>query len=131
DIEGAFPALASTVMLPGYVSSSRQRVRSLPAQRFHQWHRSNFMRMQEVRELFLKLNEIQKRIEAVNHKTSYPFNFLRLFNIDERKMSDILAFLINPLAEHGQGDLYLRKFIQMMGIKLEDIRNVEIRRECQ
>jgi hypothetical protein len=60
--------------------------------------------------IFSKIEEIDNRIKAINQNTSYLFNYLSLFDINENKMSEILSYLLNPKAKHGQGDIYLREF---------------------
>jgi hypothetical protein len=78
--------------------------------------------------LFSKFKEINQRIKTENEKTSYLFNPLTFFEIDENKMSELLAFLLNPKANHGQGDIYLREFCNHFGID-ENFQNVFIETE--
>ncbi|MEN6349274.1 MAG: PD-(D/E)XK nuclease family protein [Syntrophomonas sp.] len=60
--------------------------------------------------LFLKFKEVDLEIRTKNEETSCLFNPLDLFVIDENKISELLAFLLNPNSSHGQGDIYLQEF---------------------
>ena len=39
------------------------------------------------------------------------FTFFHFINLDENRMSDVFAYLLNPDENHGQGDLFLREFL--------------------
>jgi len=67
--------------------------------------------------LFLKFKEIDLEIRTKNEETSYLFNPLDLFAIDENKISELLAFILNPNSSHGQGDIYLKEFYNHFGIE--------------
>jgi hypothetical protein len=66
--------------------------------------------------LFSKFNEIDQTIKKENKESSYLFNPLSFFEIGENKMSELLAFLLNPNANHGQGVIYLQEFCNHFGI---------------
>lgn len=61
-----------------------------------------------------------KRIENERRKfgraNSPWFNPIEFWWIDEKKVAEILAFLLNPSESHEQGDRYLRHFIKKFGL---------------
>lgn len=62
---------------------------------------------------------LPKRIDAqeLNARTSCDFNPLRFFSIGETTHSRILAYLLDPRAQHGQGYIFLQIFLEQIGIK--------------
>jgi len=50
-------------------------------------------------------------------ETSCNFNVLKLFSINEPMHSFLLANILNPNAEHGQGNLFLISFLKKLGIE--------------
>jgi hypothetical protein len=44
------------------------------------------------------------------------FNVFDLIEPDENKLSDVLAFLLNPKGAHGQSDLFLRMLFKRVGL---------------
>jgi hypothetical protein len=86
-------------------------------------HKYESLKINESKNHFLKLfskfEEIDLRIKTENKEKSYLFNPLSFFEIGENKMSELLAFLLNPNASHdghGQGNIYLREFCNLFGI---------------
>ena len=68
---------------------------------------------------FENIFAVNRKIHAhikQNSQESPGFNIFQFFDIGENKMSEILAFLLNPKSLHGQGDLYLREFCHFFGI---------------
>lgn len=61
----------------------------------------------------------RKKISAkrINKETSRDFNLLRLFKIGETMHSLLLANILNPNSEHGQGNLFLLSFLNQIGIE--------------
>lgn len=60
---------------------------------------------------------IKEEAIEYNRKTSCDFNPLKQFVKDnEITHSKILSYLLNPYAEHGQKDLFLRPFLKTIGI---------------
>jgi hypothetical protein len=59
---------------------------------------------------------LKDRIEKENKKYSILFNPLAFFYIGETLHSQILAYLLNPYAEHGQGALFLKTFLNLLKI---------------
>jgi len=73
----------------------------------------------------VKLNEeiltrflvIYKESKERNRQTSCDFNLFRLFKIGETLHSYLLANILDPNSEHGQGNLFLYSFLNKIGIK--------------
>ena len=42
------------------------------------------------------------------------FNLVDIMNPDENKISDIIAELLNPNGKHGQGEIFLKKFLEVL-----------------
>ncbi|MGE8526108.1 PD-(D/E)XK nuclease family protein [Chryseobacterium rhizosphaerae] len=68
--------------------------------------------------------EIQARSKfELEHQTRHAkklagkFNAMRFLNWNENKVSEILAFFLNPKGDHGQGDIYLKLFTEELGLK--------------
>lgn len=53
----------------------------------------------------------------VNEITSCNFNALRFFSINEQLHSKLLEKLLNPKAEHGQGNRFLVEFLKLLEIE--------------
>ncbi len=88
-----------------------------------------------------KYNEIQKKyfanakhliehfpdfidkLKESNRLTSGDFNILRVLGVGETMHSYLIANLLSPLGEHGQGHLFLNIFLDELGI--ERLRNDE------
>ena len=67
-----------------------------------------------------------------NKATASGFNVFEWITPDENKLSDILAALLNPKGDHGQGDLFLQLFFKRLGICLTTaaLRNAKVQREA-
>ncbi len=63
------------------------------------------------------------KAKQVNRATGAAFNSLSLFSIGEVTHSAILAHLLNANADHGQGNLFLRLFLELLGIEAPDSNN--------
>lgn len=60
---------------------------------------------------------IKVKSNAYNRKNSYLYNPLNDIPIKEPIHSKLLAKLLNPNAEHGQSNLFLKTFLNYIGIK--------------
>lgn len=65
------------------------------------------------------LHDVKSKIEAhkkfkatYNKQLAFDFNLFNFFYVGENKLSEILAFFLNPKGSHGQGDVFLRAFIE-------------------
>ena len=45
------------------------------------------------------------------------FTFFYFIDLDENRMSDVFAYLLNPDETHGQGELFLREFLSDVPLK--------------
>ena len=79
------------------------------------------------------LEEAQSII-ARHRETGACFNWIDMLGLerDEQTHSNILAYLLDPLADHGQSDLFIRTFLQEVisfpQIEI-DLKNVVVTRE--
>lgn len=64
--------------------------------------------------------EIEYRVrKKINRYLAMDFNVFFLFPINENTISDIIAFLLDPEASHGQGYLFLKLFLEVLKEKNE------------
>jgi len=63
-------------------------------------------------------NELQINYE--NRKTGKLFNPLSFFGIGETMHSFLLSFLLNPYAEHGHEKLFLKEFLKLLNIEVNE-----------
>ena len=66
-------------------------------------------------------NQLEPRLTAareldreLNHHLAHRFNVFRYLKDDELGLSRVIADLLNPLADHGQGPLFLRLLLDML-----------------
>ncbi len=80
--------------------------------------------IQYTADLVEKFIEVKNQSIKNNKETSCDFNMLSLFNIGETQHSFLLAYFLNPNAEHGQGHLFLNDFLDLLKIeRLSDNEN--------
>lgn len=79
-------------------------------------------KMELVRQQEFKINKI--------HATR--FNVFDIIKPDENKLSDILAGLLDSHGDHGQGDLFLRLFLEQLDLPLDSkiTKNATVQREA-
>lgn len=59
--------------------------------------------------------------ERIDSKEFNVFNLInQIYGIGETKHSRFLAFLLNPVGEHGQGKLFLNEFLCLLNIKIDE-----------
>lgn len=73
--------------------------------------------IQTNNEIIGKFKLIQKEAQFKNKETSCDFNILRLFSINEVMHSFLLANMLNPHSEHGQGNIFLIAFLKKLRIE--------------
>lgn len=78
--------------------------------------------------IFRKIEEIYNEINSTNQATSYLFNYLSFFEINENKMSEILAYLLNPNETHGHGNVYLKQFCSDIE-NIKEFNNIKVETE--
>ena len=66
--------------------------------------------------LLLEFSKISKGRKLKNKQGSCEFNVFSFFKVDEPKHSLLLAFLLNPHESHGQGNLFLKNFLERLNI---------------
>ena len=67
-----------------------------------------------------EFQKIQNESQLKNKETSCDFNILKLFSINEPMHSFLLAKILNPNSEHGQGNLFLTSFLNKLGIEFPE-----------
>lgn len=72
-------------------------------------------------------DKLQYRVDTISHyKKSMDvllagdFNVFDFISPDENRLSDILAFLLNPGAAHGQGNIFLIHFLNILSENTKD-----------
>ena len=90
----------------------------------------------ELRPFFASVSHRAERAEVqqrrLDKRQATGFNVFDLIEPDENKLSDILADLLDPKGSHGQGDLFLRLFIQHLdlGVGAKLTRDAKAHREA-
>jgi hypothetical protein len=74
-----------------------------------------------LNQIFNILSTTRKEKKLLNSETSFLFNFFDFFRVNENKMSEILAFLLDPKSSHGQSGTYFRIFCEHFGLPTMDI----------
>ncbi len=72
-------------------------------------------------ELQNRFRPILEQAREDNRHYSYDFNALSFFAINEPMHSFLIAKLLDPHAEHGQRDLFLKVFLERLGIEKPDM----------
>jgi hypothetical protein len=67
--------------------------------------------------------------EAYEKQLAFDFNIFNFFSVGENKISEILAYFLNPNESHGQGNAFLLKFLEYLKNDLEDEELVSIKCE--
>lgn len=62
----------------------------------------------------IKEDQEEKKKRDLKHASN--FNFMDFFGPGENKISEILAFFLNPDASHGQGDRFLKEFLRVFNV---------------
>ncbi len=73
-------------------------------------------KVKEFNPLLSEFSKISKDRKLKNKKESCDFNVFSFFKVDEPKHSSLLAFLLNPQESHGQGNLFLKSFLERLNI---------------
>lgn len=71
-----------------------------------------------LKEVLSSFSLLLKSYKKENRKKSIGFNVLDFFSIDEKTHSYIIAYLLNPNEDHGQGRLFLNLFLKRLGVLL-------------
>jgi len=79
---------------------------------------SNFQNKSKLNgfeDILFKFQKIKEKENVLSKEQSIRFNVLDFFRIDETLHSRLLGFFLDKNASHGQGDLFLKKFIEKLG----------------
>ena len=67
--------------------------------------------------------------EAYNEQLALDFNVFNFFSVGENKISEILAYFLNPNESHGQSDKFLKEFLSLFFDEEIDCGSIHI--ECE
>jgi hypothetical protein len=90
----------------------------------------------ELKEVFAdvgrNLAQAEKAQRTCDRRRASRFNVFDFIDPDENKLSDVLAFLLDPKGAHGQGDLFLRLFFKQLKLQSDrqQLRIATVRREA-
>lgn len=73
-----------------------------------------------LEEIVEEFPSVAEKANEANRATGIGFNALSFFDIGETKHSFLLAHLLSPYKEHGQGNLFLKKFLELIQIESPD-----------
>ena len=76
------------------------------------------MELENYKHLLSRLGTICKHHKELSRLSGADFNVFKIVKVvhDEVRHSAFLAELLNPRGSHGQGDLFLRLFVEKLGI---------------
>ncbi len=63
------------------------------------------------------LDVLRPAVVELDRHLARKFDFFHFINLDENRMSDVFAYLLDPYQTHGQGELFLREFLSDMAVK--------------
>ncbi len=66
--------------------------------------------------LDLRLSMLRDARRELNSHLALDFNVFSYIDPDELRLSDLIKELLSPTGSHGQGDLFLRRFLQILKI---------------
>src|SRR5690554_196862 len=75
----------------------------------------NSSKLNGFEDILFKFQKIKEKENILSKEKSIRFNVLDFFRIDETLHSRLLGFFLDKNASHGQGDLFLKKFIEKLG----------------
>jgi hypothetical protein len=70
--------------------------------------------LSEVHQFLSDVSRLLERQRRRDRRLASNFNVFDLIEPDENKLSDVLAFLLDPHGGHGQGDLFLRTLLKRL-----------------
>jgi hypothetical protein len=89
----------------------------------------------DIKDFFNTINTKVKFIEQVDQlyssKLALKFNSLHFLSWNENKVSEILAFFLDPHADHQQGDIFLKLFLDYFDVHFpySDVSKVRVKLE--
>ncbi|GAA3920924.1 hypothetical protein GO495_00870 [Chitinophaga oryziterrae] len=77
-----------------------------------------------------KINIIRNVNKEIELRDAPRFSVFDYIDIDENKLSDIIADFLNPKGKHGQGNVFLLEFLKLINLEnIDHNKFVSIRRE--
>ena len=81
-------------------------------------------------ELAPKLEGERKVERELDRRLARNFNAFDYLRPDEQQLSKLIANLLDPKGKHGQGDVFLRRFLDLLGTdgldRIGDLRNSRV-----
>jgi hypothetical protein len=72
----------------------------------------------------------RRQREKITAEEAPEFHALSFFNSREVVVSQILAYLLTPTAQHGQGDLFLKSMLKALGVPIRKLQSVVVQAEA-
>ena len=85
---------------------------------YSEFEKSNFN--STFNKLLVEFSNIKKKEKLLSKENSINFNVLNFFSIGETLHSKLLGFFLKKGETHGQGDLFLRMFLEKLGFNYEE-----------
>ena len=63
------------------------------------------------------LDVLGPAVAELDRHLARKFDFFHFINLNENRMSDVFAYLLDPDETHGQGNLFLREFLSDVPLK--------------
>jgi hypothetical protein len=91
-------------------------------------------RMNDFTKIEKILSKLKSKIDAhkefkkeYNKQLAFDFSLFNFFNVGENKVSQILAYFLDEKQNHGQGDLFLKEFVnQFYGKEIDTTNSINI-----
>jgi hypothetical protein len=77
-------------------------------------------------------HKVEPQQRRLDQKKATHFNVFDFIEPDENRLSDVLAWLLDPLGTHGQGDLFLRLMFRQLalGSSVKGTKEAKVQREA-
>jgi hypothetical protein len=62
-----------------------------------------------------QVENVEGQQRRLDRKQATGFNVFDFIDPDENKLSDVLAWLLDPKGSHGQGDVFLPQLFEHLG----------------
>jgi hypothetical protein len=84
--------------------------------------------MNEIENLLYQITAIRKQYDKMAELTGENFNVFKVLGLttnEVRTHSAFIAELLNPKGSHGQKDVFLKLFLEVLDIKLKKNRQIK------
>jgi hypothetical protein len=80
-----------------------------------------------IQNLLNQVNLISKHYDRISSLTGEKFNIFSIMSMEKNEVythSAIITELLNPYGNHGQGDIFLKAFIDVINSKIDQNKNI-------